>query len=312
MNKILVTPRSVSKQGHPALAKLQAAGFEVVFCSPGQQPSEQDLLAALPDCVGMLAGVEPISAAVLESARRLKAISRNGVGVDNIDLEAAARLNIAVLNTPGANSRGVAELTWGLLLAMARSIPFGDAGFKAQQWRRNKGIELEGKTLGLIGCGSIGKRVARYALAFGMNVLAWDPYKDASFSPSEAFHYVSELDELLTQSDVVTLHCPPPEGGTPMIDAAAIAKMKKGTLLINTARAELLDPQAVLNALDSGQIAAVGLDVFSPEPPADWALAQHPRTVATAHIGGFTDESVDRAVSMAVDHLLAALPPTGR
>ena len=311
MNKILVTPRSISANGHPALAKLQVAGYEVLFCSPGVQPGEQDLLAALPGCVGMLAGVEPISATVLESAGRLKAISRNGVGVNSIDLDAAARLNIKVFNTPGANARGVAELTWGLLLAMVRAIPFGDAAFKAQTWKRKKGIELADKTLGLIGCGSIGKLVAGYALAFGMKVLAFDPYRDESFNPSEAFDYVDSINDILTQSDVISLHCPPARDESPLIDASAIAAMKKGVFLVNTARAELLDEKAVRDALDSEQIAALGLDVFSPEPPDDWTLAAHPRVVATAHVGGFTNESVDRAVEMAVDNLLAYLDAHG-
>lgn len=306
MTKILVTPRSVSKNGHPALARLEAAGYAVVFCRPGVQPSEQDLLAALPGCVGMLAGVEPIGATVLESAGQLKAISRNGVGVNNIDLDAAARLQIKVLNTPGANARGVAELTWGLLLSVVRSVAFGDAGFKSQQWQRRKGVELEGKTLGLVGCGNIGKLVAGYALAFGMKVLAYDPFADPAFTPSEAFGYAS-LETVLAGSDVVSLHCPPAKDGAPLIDAASIATMKTGVYVINTARAELLDDAAVLAALNSGQIAGLGLDVFTPEPPTDWSLAQHPHTVATAHIGGFTDESVDRAVSMAVDNLLDAL-----
>lgn len=311
MNKILVTPRSISANGHPALAKLQTAGYEVVFCAPGVQPSEQDLLAALPGCVGMLAGVEPITATVLEAAGRLKAISRNGVGVNSIDLDAAARRNIKILNTPGANARGVAELTWGLLLAMVRAIPFGDAAFKAQTWKRKKGIELADKTLGLIGCGSIGKLVAGYGLAFGMKVLAFDPYKDESFKPSEAFGYVASINDLLTQSDVISLHCPPAKDGTLLIDAPALAAMKKGVYLVNTARTELLDEKAVCDALDSEQIAALGLDVFSPEPPDDWTLASHPRVVATAHVGGFTHESVDRAVEMAVDNLLAYLDADG-
>lgn len=306
MNKILVTPRSLTKDGHPSLQRLKDAGYEVIFSTPGIQPDEQELLRLLPDCVGMLAGVEPITARVLEAAKTLKVISRNGVGVSNVDCAAAERLGIKVLITPGANARGVAELTMGLILGLARSISFGDASLKNKKWDRRKGFELQGKTLGLIGCGQIGKTVARLALAFEMRVLAFDPFQDEQFRPSEQFAYVT-LEQVLAAADVLSLHCPPQPDKSPLIDAAAIAKMKKGVCLINTARAELLDENAVRAALDSGHIAGLAMDVFTTEPPTDWRLAAHPRTVATAHIGGFTEESVDRAVSMAVDNLLAAL-----
>jgi D-3-phosphoglycerate dehydrogenase len=306
LNKILVTPRSLTKNGHPALDRLKQAGYEVVFSTPGQQPSEDELLSILPGCVGMLAGVELITAKVLESAKGLKAISRNGVGSNAIDKQAAERLGVKILITPGANARGVAELAFGHILSAVRSIPFCDSAIKNEDWQRKKGIELDGRTLGLVGCGNIGKFVAKFALGFDMKVLAYDPYKDENFKPSDDFNYCS-FDELISQSDVISLHCPPSEDGTTLIDAKTINDMKDGVYIINTARAELLDDNAILKALDSGKIAALTLDVFSPEPPENWQLAKHPNVVATAHVGGFTNESVDRAVGMAVDNLINEL-----
>ena len=306
LNRILITPRSLTKDGHPSLRRLQDAGYDLVFATPGVQPDEPEMLRLLPGCVGMLAGVEPITARVLEAATALRAISRNGVGVSNIDLDAARRLGIQVLVAPGANARGVAELTIGLILALARSIPFGDASLKSRRWSRRKGFELPGKTLGLIGCGQIGQCVARLALAFEMHVVAFDPCPDERFRPGERFAYAG-FDEVIGTADIISLHCPPNVDQSPLIAASAIARMKHGVYLVNTARPELLDEDAVLQSLDSGAIAGLAVDVFASEPPTDWRLAADPHVVATAHIGGYTAESVDRAVAAAVDNLLAAL-----
>jgi D-3-phosphoglycerate dehydrogenase len=304
--KILVTPRSLTKSGHPQLQRLKDAGYEVVFSKPGVQPSEDDLMTLLPGCVGYLAGVEKIPSRVLEAAKGLRVISRNGVGVDNIDLPTAERLGIKVIPAFGSNSRGVAELAIGLILALARSIPFSDACLKNKDWQRREGIELDGKTLALIGCGRIGREVAEMAAGLGMKVVVFDVVQD----PAAGLNYVF-MDEALRSSEFVSLHCPAQKDGRPLVDAAMIAKMKKGAYLINTARYTLLDAVAVIAALDSGKLSGVALDVFDKEPPGDNPLVRHPRVIATPHIGGFTAESVGRAVAMAVDNLLAALEGGG-
>lgn len=304
--RILITPRSLTRDVHPALRRLQDAGYELVFCSPGQQPDESELRRLLPGCVGYLAGVEQVSANVLETAPGLRVISRNGVGVDNIDLAAARRLGIAVCKAAGANARGVAELALAHILALARWVPFSDQSIKAGGWERRKGLELVGKTLGLVGCGHVGRLVAKLALGFEMKVLAYDVMPDRSFAPSPDFRY-APLDEVLEKSDVISLHCPAPPGGKPLIDAVALARMKKGVLLVNTARADLIDNAALAAALQSGQVAGAGTDVFKSEPPKDDPLVASDRVVATPHLGGFTEESVDRAVQIAVDNLLAEL-----
>jgi D-3-phosphoglycerate dehydrogenase / 2-oxoglutarate reductase len=309
MSKVLVTPRSVTKSRHPSLAVLQSRGYELVFCSPGKMPSEEELVALVPDCIGYLAGVERIGPRVLDAARRLRVISRNGTGVDNIDLAKAREKNIVICKAEGANSRGVAELAIAHILCAARSIAFSDRSLKAGGWERRKGIELERRTLGLIGCGAIGKLVARLVLGLDMQVLAYDPLPDPAFQPSSAFRYAG-LNEVLSTSEVISLHCPGTADAKPLVNVDTIAQMRDGVYIVNTARAGLLDDDAVLAALDSGKIAGLALDVFTEEPPRDRRLVEHPRTVATAHIGGFTVESVDRAVTVAVENLVRALEGT--
>ncbi|MDB6148611.1 MAG: hypothetical protein JWQ44_59 [Chthoniobacter sp.] len=305
--KVLVTPRSVTRAGHPSLDNLRDAGCEVVFCTAGKQPGEDELRALLPGCVGYLAGVEPVTARVLEVATELRVISRNGTGVDNVDLDAAKARGIAVLRAEGANARGVAELAIGLLFALARGVGPSDAALKRGAWERQaQGIELEGKTLGLAGCGRVGKLVAQMALGIDMKVLSFDPYPDSGFSPGPSFRY-APLDEVFAKADFLSLHCPPAADGRPLLDARALARMKPGAFIINTARYDVFDPGAVLAALESGHVAGVALDAFDTEPPTDQRLVQHPHVIATPHLGGFTRESIDRAMSVSVENLLAAL-----
>jgi D-3-phosphoglycerate dehydrogenase / 2-oxoglutarate reductase len=307
MGKILVTPRSVTKQGHPALELFRQQKYEVVFCTPGQQPDEAELLRLLPDCEGYLAGVEKVSATVLEAAPRLKAIGRNGVGIDNIDVNAANRLGIKICPAMGANSRGVAELAIALMFSLVRSIPFSDAQLKQDKWSRRNGIEICGKTLGLVGCGHIGRHVATMALGLGMNVLAHDIYKDESFSPGTKFSF-TDFNTVLRRSDVISLHCPAPQNGMPLINAEQISLMKKGVYLVNTARAGLLSEPDILAGIESGVIAGVATDVFEKEPPEPKnPMIRHDNVIATPHIGGFTYESIERAVEMAVKELLRVL-----
>jgi phosphoglycerate dehydrogenase-like enzyme len=302
--KVLITPRSLTKDGHPSFDMLRKKGCEVVFCTPGKQPDEEELVRLLPGCVGYLAGVEKVSARALEAAKDLKVISRNGTGIDNVDLASAERLKIKVCRTEGANARGVAELTVGLLLGLVRHVAYHDAKMKAKQWERRKGLEVENRTLGLVGCGKIGEEVARMALGLGMKVIAYRRSPDLSFAPSPKFKWVS-MEELLKTSDVVSLHRPGSPGGEAVIDGAAISNMKKGVFIVNTARASLLDEAAVLEGLASGRIGGVAVDVYAEEPPKKHDLVQHERVIATPHLGGFTDESVDRATTEAVENLIA-------
>ncbi|MEX2672700.1 MAG: phosphoglycerate dehydrogenase [Phycisphaeraceae bacterium] len=302
MSRILITPRSLTAGGHPALARLEKAGYEVVYCTPGKQPSEDELLALLPGCVGYLAGVEPVSAKVLTAATELRVISRNGVGIDNVDLQEAAAHNIAVCKAEGANARGVAELAMALMFALARAVPSSDAAIKAGDWQRRQGIELLDRTIGIVGCGRIGRTVAQLATGIGMNVIGYDPYpsKDANIT-------FASLDEVVARADVITLHCPPRKDGGPVLDAAMLGTVKPGVLIVNTARHALIDREALAAALEADRVGGVALDVFATEPPERDTLLSDPRVIATPHIGGFTQESVDRAVGAAVDNILEVL-----
>jgi D-3-phosphoglycerate dehydrogenase len=303
MKKILVTPRSLTTDGDPALELLTRAGFELVFSTPGKIPGKDELNRLLPGCSGYLAGVEPIPAAVLETAVDLKVISRNGTGINNIDIQAALRLGVKIMRAEGANARGVAELTLGVILALVRSLPFSDAGMKSGLWQRRKGLELYGRTLGLIGCGRIGQLVSQMALAFGMNVMAYDAFPNQNFAPSPKFQF-TKLTNVFTSSDIVSFHCPEQEEGRAILDRESIRRLRPGVFLVNTARASLIDEAGVLEGINDGRIAGLALDVYEREPPGTSPLLSHDRVIATPHIGGYTTESVSRATLAAVENLL--------
>lgn len=304
--KIAVTPRSLSGAGNPALSMLTDRGYEIVYPAPGKTPSEDELLRTVPGCVGWLAGVEPITPKVLSAARGLKVISRNGTGVDNIDLGAANANGIVVERAMGANARGVAELAITLMLSAFRSVPWSSHHLQKGDWQRRIGIEAQGRTLLVIGCGAIGREVADLALGLGMWVTGYDPMPSNSFA-RPGFRFAS-LDEALGTADAISFHCPPAD--RPILDAAMLAKLKRGVVIINTARAELIDDDAMLAALESGQVAGLATDVFRKEPPELSPLLMHERVILTPHAGGFTEESVDRATRAAVDNLLRVLEAT--
>ena len=308
MSRILVTPRSLTRDPDPALRALEEDGYTLVFSRAGETPDEAALLALLPGCVGWLAGVEPVSPRVLEAAPDLRVISRNGSGSDNLPLEAASRLGITVLRAAGANSRGVAELAIGLALAGLRHLPEQNAALKGGAWRRRPGREIEGRTLGLIGCGAVGRLVARFALALDARVLAFDPCPDRGFAPPGDFGWV-ERDAVLDAAEIVSLHCPLPADGTAVLDAPAIGRLCGGCVVVNTARAALVDEPAMLEALEREAVGVYATDVFAIEPPPASALLSHPRVIATPHIGGLTEESVRRSTAVAVDNLRRALRP---
>lgn len=307
---VVVTPRSVSRDGHPSLQAVSDAGYRIVFPAPGRQPSETELINAMDGCVGYLAGVEPVSAAVLGAAQKLRVISRNGVGVDNIDMDAAGKRRIIVERALGTNARGVAELAFGHMLCAARGIPAADRSLKEESWERTRGIELEGRTLAVIGYGAIGRIVANLAAGFGMRVLVYDPYLPEDTTIEQGSRSV-DFDEVLKNADVISLHCPPaPEKY--VLGAHEIARMKRGAIIVNTAREGLMDPDAVSAAVTTGQVRAVTIDAFAKEPPDNYSFLKSPGVIATPHIGGYTDESVDRSIRVAVDNLLRVLSENKR
>jgi D-3-phosphoglycerate dehydrogenase / 2-oxoglutarate reductase len=306
---ILVTPRSLTETGLdnvPELKPLRASGYQLVAAPAGRVPTEEELLELVPGCVGWLAGVERIGARVLEVAKDLRVISRNGAGTDAIDLEAAERAGVRVERAAGANAQGVAELAFALALSALRHVPWSAAALRAGGWRRWQGRELQDCTVGVVGLGAIGRRLAGLFDSLGSRVIAYDP-----FAPAEWNARISlvDLPELLASSDVVSLHAPPPADGRSLLDAARMAAIARGAVLVNTARSALVDDEAVLAALEDGTLAAYAVDAFDSEPPELTPLLQHERVLATPHIGGYTTGSVRRATTIAVENLLAVLGP---
>jgi len=233
-----------------------------------------------------------VTGALLESAPQLKVIGRAGVGVDNVDIEAATRRGVLVLNTPGGNAVSVAEHTLALLLALARQVPAAHESTRRGEWRKAEfaGYEVKGKTLGLVGLGRIGQEVARRAQAFEMTVVAHDPFVAAPLARDLGAELVS-LEELLRRADFLSLHATLTPETTRLLNREALAKCKRGVRIINTARGELVDEAALAEALSSGQVAAAALDVFSSEPPGDSPLLKLPNVIVTPHIAGSTAEA---------------------
>ena len=235
-----------------------------------------------------------ITSKVIEAAKQLKVVGRAGVGVDNVDVDAATRRGVIVMNTPGGNTVSTAEHAFSLLVSIARNIPQADASVKAGKWDRKsfEGVELHGKTIGIFGMGRIGTEIARRVIAFGMRAIAYDPYLSPSRARSLQVELFEDLDQVLAQSDFVTMHMPLTAGTKHLINAERITKMKRGARIVNCARGGLIDEQALLEALQSGQIAAAALDVYETEPPpADFALRALPNIVFTPHLGASTAEA---------------------
>jgi D-3-phosphoglycerate dehydrogenase len=233
-----------------------------------------------------------VTAELLAIAGRLRVIGRAGTGVDNVDLAAATEKGVVVMNTPGGNAQSVAEHTMALLLALARRIPQADASMKAGRWEKKKleGMELRGKTLGLIGLGQIGAGVATLARAFEMQVVAYDPYVSSLLAGEQAVKLVS-LDEVLKTADFISLHASSTPETHHLINARTLALAQPGVRIVNCARGELVNEADLLAALESGQVAGAGLDVFEVEPPKDSKLVNHPSVIATPHIAGSTEEA---------------------
>jgi D-3-phosphoglycerate dehydrogenase len=250
-----------------------------------------------------------VTAQLLEGAERLRVIGRAGVGVDNVDLDAATKQGVVVMNTPGGNAVSVAEHTLALLLALARRIPQADASMKKGQWEKKKlqGMELRGKKLGLIGLGQIGTEVARLAQAFEMAVMAYDPYVSSLLAAEQNVKLVS-LPELLKSSDFLSLHASATPETQHMLNARTLAETQPGVRVVNCARGELINEPDLLAALESGQVAGAGLDVFAAEPPKDPRLVNHPNVIATPHIAGSTEEAQEivgiRIAEQVRDYLL--------
>lgn len=292
------------------VALLQARPeFEVVVLP--RKHTEEELIPLVRDAVGVVVRSETkITKRVIESAAKLRVVGRAGVGVDNIDVEAATARGVVVMNAPGGNTISTAELAFSLMLALARKIPQAHASMKAGEWNRKAfhGVELYGKTLGILGLGRIGGEVAKRAMAFGMTVIAYDPYVTLARANALQVELV-ELDELFARADFITVHMPLSNETRNMINADSIAKMKPGVRIINCARGGIVNERDLAEAIKSGRVAGAALDVYEVEPPpADFELRQLPQVIMTPHLGASTEEAQENVgveVAQAIiDYLL--------
>jgi D-3-phosphoglycerate dehydrogenase len=305
--KILLTTTSFQDTPgahHDLLAK---TGWEIIRARGPL--NEADTLALVGDVDGYICGDDAITRKVLEKARpKLKVLSKYGIGVDKIDVKSATEFGIPVLFTPGVNHTTVAEHTFLLLLALEKNFLYGVDASRKGEWKRKTGHELLEKTIGIVGLGRIGKEVAIRAKAFGMNPIGFDIYWDEKFAKEHGVKRATTLDEIFAASDYISLHTNLTPETRGMINAAAIAKMKKGVLLLNCARGEIVNTNDLVDALKSGQVGGYGTDVLDKEPPpADHPLLKLPNVIVTPHIGSRTYESVVRQATCSVKNLILAM-----
>lgn len=303
--KILVATRSFGSTSSKPWDVLNQAGCELVKADMSQKMTEERLIELLQGVDGAIIGVVPMTAHVLENARALKVVSMHGVGVDHIDLTAAARRGVVIANCLGTNDQSVADLTIGLMISIARNIPSVDGKLRHGGWGAHAGNELWKRTIGLVGLGRIGRGVAKRALGFDMKVLAYDPYVKSG-DVEQGISLVS-FDEVLKEADYISLHAALSEETRHMIGAIQLQTMKPTAYLINTARGALVDEDALYKALAQKQIAGAALDVFNEEPPKDSPLLQLENLVITPHIGAHTRESIERMGIMAAENVLQTL-----
>jgi D-3-phosphoglycerate dehydrogenase len=305
MNKILATPRSFGQVGDP-VGLLERAGYTVVKNPVGRILTEREMRLHLADAVGVIVGVDPLNADVLDAAKQLRAISKYGVGADNIDVARAEARGIPVSITRGANADAVADYAFTLMAAGARRLLPIDARCHRRDWGKVTSLDIWGKTLGILGLGAIGKGLARRAAGFNMRVLAYDVYWDPDYAQRQGIVY-AEPEEIYRSCDFISLHLPLTDASRHMIADAQFEMMKPTAILVNTARGGLVDETALVRALREGTIYAAGVDAFAEEPPADEALYALDNLVMGSHCAASTQGAVENMGMMAAQNLLDAL-----
>ncbi|SDY34697.1 phosphoglycerate dehydrogenase [Nitrosomonas sp. Nm33] len=307
MSKVVISTSSFDIDNNPYIQHLLKAGITIITNPHRRKLTEEEIIALLDnDTVGLLAGIEPLTERVFASANCLKVISRCGTGLDSVDLAAAKQHNIAVSNTPEAPAQAVAELTLGLILAILRQINQTDRMLRAGEWPRMQGHLLAAQSVGIIGLGHIGRRVARLCQAFEATVIAHDPY----LPQAPAGVTLMPLEQLLAEADIISLHLPYSIATHHLLDAAAFKRMKAGAIVINAARGGLVDETALYQALVSGHLGGAALDVFEQEPY-QGPLLQCDNITVTSHIGSLAKESRHRMELEAADNLLRGLVNIG-
>ena len=284
---------------------LRKEGGEVKFIPT---PSQEELIKECKDADALIVGIAEVTGNLIKQSKKLKIIARHGAGYDNIDVKTATEEGIFVTNTPGVNIQSVAEFTFGLILSLVRNIASADANMKSGGWRKESywGIELKGKTIGVIGFDKIGRKVGMLARCFGMEVLAYDPYIPEE-EISKAGAKKVDLETLLAGSDIISLHVPLTDKTRGLIGEKEISQMKKGAYIVNVSRGKVVDEKALYKALVNRQIAGAALDVFSEEPPVDYSLIKLPNVVATPHIAAWTEVAKRKMALTAAEQVIMTL-----
>ncbi|ASO17856.1 D-3-phosphoglycerate dehydrogenase [Actinoalloteichus hoggarensis] len=303
MSRTLITTPTFGRYSATPWDLLRDAGVDARRPREDGPLPRAELLEQVPAAEALIVGLDTIDRAVFEAAPRLKVVAKHGVGYDNIDLDAARDHGVRVVYAPGSNSRAVAELTFGLLLDVARGISANDRAVRAGGWPKTFGVELAGRRLGVVGFGRIGRLMAGYATAFGMSVVAHDP-----FVPADGFGDVPSVDlDTAIACDVVSLHLPAVPGSGPLLDRARLESMRPGAILLNAARGGLVDEAAAAELLHSGHLAGAGFDAFAVEPIGDGPLSTAPNVVLTAHIGACSREANEAMGVAVVEGVLSVL-----
>jgi len=304
MPRVLITSTSFGKKVKEPLEVLESKQYDLKFNDLGRPMQAEELVERLDGCDGCIAGLDYFTAAVFAGAKDLKIVARYGAGVDRVDLKAAAEAGVVVTNTPVANSDSVADLAIGLMLAVARRIHVADRSVREGKWENMYGVSLFKKTVGLIGLGRIGSRVARRAQGFQCRVLVYDPFVDRQTAKDAGVEIV-ELDRLLAESDFVSLHMPANDQTRGFLGREQFEQMKPTAILVNTARGETVDQDALLAALGEGQIGGAGLDAHAQEPPDPQQYAGMDNVVLTPHMGAYTREALVNMAMGSVENLCA-------
>ena len=305
--RVLVTPTSYGRNDQELKRHLEAAVGEVVYNTTGRPLNSEELREIIGSFHGYIAGLDCIDSQVIRAAKNLKVIARYGVGVDAVDLQAAHNAGIVVTNTPGVNSSSVAELTVGLMLALNRNIVQAAISTRLGEWQRLNGTTLEGKTIGLLGFGAVGKRVAGMLMGFNCQVIAYDPIPDRQ-AALELNVELMDKNEVIGESNLLSLHLPLTAETRGMVDKVFIDLMNHGACLINTSRGELVVENHLFSALDNGHLKGAALDVFDRQPPdPENPLLQLPQVIATPHMGAHTDSAATAMGWGALDNCLRVL-----
>jgi len=304
--KILITPRSFASISKKPMEMLKGKGYEIVKNETGKPLNNKEMSELIEDVDGIIIGIDDLNAGIIKQAHNLNVISKYGVGVDNIDIEAATTQGIVVTNTPKANIDAVADLTFALMLALARRIPEADRETKAGNWKKFIGTSVWRKKLGVIGLGKIGRQVVKRTRGFEMDILCYDIIKDEEFSRQFGVRYV-DLKTLLKESDYITIHTPLNNATKGIIGYKELEMINENAFLINTSRGGIIDEKALYDALKNNKIKGAALDSYKDEPLKNSPLVELKNIIMTSHNGAYTKEAINNMGIQAAQNLIDVL-----